>query len=329
MLGQWSFLHNLPPKKKEEPVSMIPTLDTGQQDMAALLRRLMQGAGSTDWQKNLQRFLLGAGITPSKPLAEAPRLDIPGMPTTPLPSEGTFGMGFGAGSASGDRADPFGGPLGNEVLAAMRSALSGKVSDEYFKSTVAGPLGRQFREDIAPTIRESFVGPGTFWGGAKGEAVQKEGMRLQDALASARGGMANEALSRALKAALGYMDTQGTYDMQRADIMSRNYDSYLDARSQDYNTWAQLTGGAYGDWLDARSQDYSTWQGARSSDLNAYINAFMQANPSSADTMQAILQYLNTPTQLAYQNPEYIPQAIRDEMEKAGTNAPTQPGAWS
>jgi len=175
------------------------------------------------------------------------------LSTVPSPDEYLSGL---TSFLEGKGPNPFGGPLSSEAIDALKTAMSGKVSDEYFRNTVAGPVARQFREEIAPTIRQGFVGPGTFWGGAQAEAVQREGMRLEDAIAAARGGMASEALQRASGAALGY-----------GELMSKGVS----------------------DWLQA----------------------YMKANPAYSDTIQAILQYLNIPTQLAYQNPEYIPQAIK------------------
>jgi len=165
------------------------------------------------------------------------------------------------GFLEGKGPSPFGGPLGSEAIQALRDAMSGKVSEEYFQKTVAGPAGRTFREEIVPTVQEQFVGPGTFWGGAKAESVEREGMRLADALAAARGGMAQEALGRGTQAALGY-----------GELMSKG--------------------------------------------MSDWIQAYMAANPAYSDTIQSILAYLNTPTILAYQDPEYIPSAIKKAMRK-------------
>jgi len=204
----------------QKPISTIGTLDPGQQKLAKQLQDMLKGGAQYS-----EDYL--SGLT---------------------------------GFLEGKGPSPFGGPLGDEAIAALKSAMSGKVSDEYFRSTVAGPAARTFREDIAPTIRQGFVGPGTFWGGAQGEAVQKEGMRLADAIAAARGGMAQEALGRASTSALGY---------------------------------GQLMSKGMSDW----------------------IQAYMAANPTYSDTIQSILAYLNTPTQLAYQNPEYIPEAIKKAIQ--------------
>ena len=168
------------------------------------------------------------------------------------------------GFLEGKKPSPFGGPLGSEAIAALKKAMSGQVSEEYFQKTVAGPAATTFREEIAPTIEEKFVGPGTFWGGAKAESVERQGMKLADAIASARGGMAQEALGRAGTTALGY-----------GELMSKG--------------------------------------------MSDWIQAYMKANPAYSDTIQSILAYLNTPTMLAYQDPEYIPGAIKKAMQKPKT----------
>jgi hypothetical protein len=161
----------------------------------------------------------------------------------------------------------FGGPLGSEAISALKKAMAGKVSEEYFQKTVAGPAATTFREEIAPAIEQRFVGPGTFWGGAKAESVERQGMKLADAIASARGGMAQEALGRSTQAALGY-----------GELMSRGVS----------------------DW----------------------IQAYMAANPAYSDTVNAILAYLGTPTMLAYQDPEYIPGAIKKAMKEPTISEP-------
>jgi hypothetical protein len=94
--------------------------------------------------------------------------------------------------------------LPSSITSALERAMTGKVSEEYWKNTVAAPAMKTFTEDIAPAIREEFVGPGTFWGGAKAEGVAKGASNLADSLAAARGQMANEALNRASTSALGY-----------------------------------------------------------------------------------------------------------------------------
>jgi Tfp pilus assembly protein PilX len=55
--------------------------------------------------------------------------------------------------------------------------------------------------------------------------------------------------------------------------------------------------------------------GLLTQNLSDWINAFAAANPSYTDTINSIISYLNTPTQLAYQNPEYIPKAIKAAMK--------------
>lgn len=339
--------------KKKEPVSTIPTLDPGQQQMADLLKKMLAGTQKPqDFLASMEGFLSKAGVGVTEPMPQAAAFDIPSMPTaqrlnigampaTPAITAGTAGVGLlGAGGV--------GGALGPDVTKALRDALSGRVSEEYFQSTVAGPATRTFREEIAPAIGEGFVGPGTFWGGAKGEAVERQGMRLAEGIAAARGQMSKEALDRQLQAALGYGEFQERAGTERAQFMAQNYQTWMSARSQDYSTWAQATGQSYDSWLKARSQDYNTWattalggytarlgaesqryatrQAGRGQDLSTYMQAYMQANPTHAETIGSILQYLNIPTLAAYQNPEYMPQAIQQAMRGGGT--PGRAATW-
>ena len=162
--------------------------------------------------------------------------------------------------------------LPDSIRKALESAMTGNVSEEYWKNTVAAPAMKTFTEDIAPAIREEFVGPGTFWGGARAEGVAKGASNVANILAAARGQMANEALNRASTTALGY-----------GGLLTQNL----------------------GNWM----------------------TAFMAANPSYTDTINSIISYLNTPTQLAYQNPEYIPGAIKKAMTVVNkpTTQPAQP----
>jgi len=248
------------------PISTMGTLDKGQSALAKQLQKMLKGGTqySEDYLSGLTSFLEGKGPDPFG---------------GPLGPEAIDAM---KGAMSGKAPDIFGGAVGGATQQALINAMSGKVSEDYFKSTVAGPIARRFREDIAPTIEKQFVGPGTFWGGAKGAAVQKEGMRLTDAIAAARGGMANEALNRASQTALGY----GGMATQAAT-------SAKDRAAQSALGYGQLMSKGVTDW----------------------IQAYVAANPSYSDTINSILAYLNTPTQLAYQNPEYIPPAIKQAMK--------------
>lgn len=292
-----------------KPVATMPSLDPGQQQMASLLQKLLSGAVSPeDYLSGLTGFLGKAGVGPTGAMPTTPTFDIPAMPRTPAITART------AGASLLDEGG-VGGALSPEVLKAFRDALSGRVSEEYFQKTVAGPATRTFREEIAPTIGEGFVGPGTFWGGAKGEAVEREGMRLAEGIAAARGQMSKEALDRQLQAALGYGEFAERAETRRGEFMAQNYRTWMSARSQDYATWSQATGKSHSDWLAARSQDYATWQRAKTEDIATYMQSYAQSHAAQADTINAILTYLQTPTMLAYQDPEYIPGAIKKAME--------------
>lgn len=155
---------------------------------------------------------------------------------------------------------PFQGPGGADVLAALQAAMSGKIDEEAFRTSVSGPMRQEWKQYGAPTAREEFAGPGTYWGTARGHAVERGRQAVEGDISAERGKMAMDATQRALQAALGY-----------GGMMSQN--------------------------------------------LGNWIEAYIAANPSQADTIQGILQYLNTPTQLAFQDPEYIPGAIKDAMK--------------
>jgi len=148
------------------------------------------------------------------------------------------------------------GPLKDETESALKRAMSGEVSEDYWNDTVVNPTTKTLKRDILPGIKEASVGPGTYWGGARSENVSRGYTDLADSIAAARGSMANESLNRAATTALGY-------------------------------------------------------SGQISANVGNWINAFIAANPSYTDTINSILAYLNTPTQVAYQNPEYIPEAIQ------------------
>lgn len=161
---------------------------------------------------------------------------------------------------------PFGGPGGSNVLAALQDAMAGKINEEAFQASVAGPMREEWKRYGAPAAREEFVGPGTFWGTARAQAVEHGRETVESEISERRGEMVQQAMTQALQAALGY-------------------------------------GGLV-------SQNVSNW-----------IQAYIAAHPTQADTINAILQYLQTPTQIAYQDPEYIPGAIREAMGGRG-------GAW-
>lgn len=204
-------------KKKEQPISTMGTLDPNQTALSNQLKDML-----ANWQSG--------------------NANQQGTPN------------YLANMTSFLKSAPTGLP--ESIKSALERSMTGKVSEEYWKNTVAAPAMKTFTEDIAPAIREEFVGPGTFWGGARAEGVAKGASNVADSLAAARGQMANEALNRGTTAALGY-----------GGLLTQNL----------------------GNWM----------------------TAFTQANPSYKDTIDSIISYLNTPTQLAYQNPEYIPKAIK------------------
>jgi len=95
----------------------------------------------------------------------------------------------------------YGGELGGKMGSAMQRALSGKFPEGYFRASIAGPAREQFREETAPSIREEFAGPGTFWGTARAGAVTREQGKMESNLAAIRGELGNQAQERSLQAA--------------------------------------------------------------------------------------------------------------------------------
>ncbi len=293
------------PQSTGKPITVIPTLNPGQVQMEALLKKMVADVPSPQkYLDNLQRFIAQAMSGSPEAPPTPPAFQVPDMPTAQTFAEATKGMNLLEAE----------GPLDAEMIKALREAMSGRVSEEYFQKTIVDPATKAFREEIAPTLREEFVGPGTFWGGERAQAVEREGMKLADSIAAVRGTMAQSALDRQTTAALGYGELRATEKGQKLDLASRNYSTWMSAKSQDYATWSQTTAGSYNDWLDAKSQDYSTWRSGLSADLSTYMQGFIEANPTYADTINSIISYLNVPTMAAYQNPEYLPSAIQSAL---------------
>ena len=158
---------------------------------------------------------------------------------------------------------PFAGPGGSDILAAIQKAMKGGIDEGAFQAGIATPMRKEWQEYGAPAAREEFVGPGTYWGTARAQAVEHGRESVEGRISEQRGQMVQQAMQDALQAALGY-----------GGLISQN--------------------------------------------LGNWIQAYLQAHPSQADTINSILAYLQTPTQIAYQNPEYIPGAIQDAMHTGG-----------
>lgn len=95
--------------------------------------------------------------------------------------------------------------VSGELYNALLNALQGQFPEEYFGTAVAGPLRRRFEAERAPAIREEFAGPGTFWGTARGTAVERGREHMEEDIAGARATLAYQTQRQALEAALAYL----------------------------------------------------------------------------------------------------------------------------
>ena len=117
------------------------------------------------------------------------------VPTFPIGNElmGFESMIPGQAAVSGD------------LSTALVNALKGQFPEEYFSTAIAGPLRRRFEAERAPAIREEFAGPGTFWGTARGGAVERGRGRVEEDIAGARTTLAYQTQRQSLEAALAYL----------------------------------------------------------------------------------------------------------------------------
>jgi len=122
----------------------------------------------------------------------------------------------GAGGAGGFEASyakefsPYTGDVGKALESALVTALRGEVPTEAFQTGVAQPTRRTFEQETAPTIREEFAGPGTFWGTARASKVTGERAKMETGLVEQAARMVEGALQRALQAAPTALSAQQT-----------------------------------------------------------------------------------------------------------------------
>lgn len=95
--------------------------------------------------------------------------------------------------------------VSGDLSTALVNALKGQFPEEYFSEAVSGPLRRRFEAERAPAIREEFAGPGTFWGTARGTAVERGREYMEQDVAGARATLAHQTQQQALQAALAYL----------------------------------------------------------------------------------------------------------------------------
>ncbi len=87
------------------------------------------------------------------------------------------GMGVIAGAPTTSAAMPY-------ILEALKG-ISPKVAEERFRSTELPGMQRIFKEEVLPTIEESFVGPGTFRSTGRQRGVTEAASRFGETTAGA------------------------------------------------------------------------------------------------------------------------------------------------
>ena len=95
--------------------------------------------------------------------------------------------------------------VSGDLSTALVNALQGQFPEEYFSTSIAGPLRRTFEQETLPAIGESFVGPGTYWGTARAGEEVKGRERMEEDITARRAELAYQTQQQALQAALAYL----------------------------------------------------------------------------------------------------------------------------
>lgn len=82
-------------------------------------------------------------------------------------------------------------PLGEEQAQSLTRLLEGETPDfftperatEFFETAIRRPQVRRFEEETLPVLRESFIGPGSFYSSARVEAERRARRDLEERLA--------------------------------------------------------------------------------------------------------------------------------------------------
>ena len=123
--------------------------------------------------------------------------------TKPKKNVGTFPIG--SDLTGFESMIPGQSAVSGDLSTALVNALQGQFPEEYFSSSIAGPLRRTFEEETLPAIGEAFVGPGTYWGTARAGAQVKGRTRMEEDIAAKRTELAYQTQQQALQAALAYL----------------------------------------------------------------------------------------------------------------------------
>jgi len=143
--------------------------------------------------------------------------------------QGYLAQPGGMGGAAGFKEEyavpfsPYGGKVGGALESALLTALAGKFPEAMFRTSIAEPTRRTFKEETAPAIREEFAGPGTFWGTARAGEVEKRRERMETGLVERRAALGEGALQRALQATGPALSAQQTaVNLAFQDYIRRN-----------------------------------------------------------------------------------------------------------
>ncbi len=114
----------------------------------------------------------------------------------------------------------FGGPLAGQAKGVYAEAMRGAFPEQYYQEAVYKPAMTEWREDIMPSIRESYVATGAITGTEVGERISKEAGRLGQSLAGVKAGLAEQQKVRALTAV-------GQYGTAYMETLKLAYSDYI------------------------------------------------------------------------------------------------------
>lgn len=153
------------------------------------------------------------------------------------------------------------GPIRSSLQSML--ALSPEALESRYQAEIQTPAMRYFSEQTLPSLKRSFVGPGTYWSSMRAGAEQRAGERLSEALMGQRSRMIGEAQNRALSASNLAMQLEeqafggGMYPWETAlkaapmQVQARGQDlqrelaeaqNILTGRGQDYNRLLTMQG---------------------------------------------------------------------------------------
>lgn len=187
----------------------------------------------------------------------------------------------------------FGGELGAEAIGAYREAMRGEFPEEYYQEAIYKPAITEWREDIMPAIRESYVATGAIAGTEVGERLGKEARRLGEYLGGVKAELGEKAKARAFAAAGMYQTAYQSVQeqtKQRQLIAAGNYQQAYRSAVEAAKARALTAAGNYQQMqLELTKLAYDD---------------YTRRNPAATKILQTALSYLNIPMMAAYQKPE-------------------------